>query len=80
MRLVKMLHLSVPETSYSSSEGEDDFYDANDDPFSSQVTTPRWVPNSHLKCVWKFHIDFHVDFTDRMKTQIVDNLRWRIYR
>lgn len=30
----------VPETSYSSSEGEDDFYDANDDPFSSQVTTP----------------------------------------
>lgn len=34
----------VPETSYSSSEGEDDFYDANDDPFSSQVTTPtRWV-------------------------------------
>lgn len=39
----KMLNLSVqvPETSYSSSEGEDDFYDANDDPFSSQVTTPR---------------------------------------
>lgn len=35
---------NVPETSYSSSEGEDDFYDANDDPFSSQVTTPsRWV-------------------------------------
>lgn len=30
----------VPELSYSSSEGEDDFYDANDDPFSSQVTTP----------------------------------------
>lgn len=45
MTLGKMLHLSVPETSYSSSEGEDDFYDANDDPFSSQVTTPtRWVP------------------------------------
>lgn len=39
-----MLNLSVPETSYSSSEGEDDFYDANDDPFSSQVTTPTgWV-------------------------------------
>lgn len=43
MTIETMLHLSVPETSYSSSEGEDDFYDANDDPFSSQVTTPRWV-------------------------------------
>ncbi|XP_055611984.1 oxysterol-binding protein-related protein 9 isoform X1 [Uranotaenia lowii] len=33
--------ISVPETSYSSSEGEDDFYDANDDPFtSSQLNTP----------------------------------------
>lgn len=32
---------TVPETSYSSSEGEDDFYDANDSPFSvSQATTP----------------------------------------
>lgn len=30
----------VPEISYSSSEGEDDYYDANDDAFSSQVTTP----------------------------------------
>lgn len=27
--------LQVPETSYSSSEGEDDFYDAHDKPFSS---------------------------------------------
>uniref|UniRef100_A0AAG5DAP8 Oxysterol-binding protein n=2 Tax=Anopheles atroparvus TaxID=41427 RepID=A0AAG5DAP8_ANOAO len=33
--------ISVPETSYSSSEGEDDFFDANDDPFtSSQLNTP----------------------------------------
>lgn len=29
------LGLIVPETSYSSSEGEDDFYDAYDDPFTS---------------------------------------------
>lgn len=26
----------APETSYSSSEGEDDFFDANDDPYSNQ--------------------------------------------
>ncbi|KAB0805485.1 hypothetical protein PPYR_02455 [Photinus pyralis] len=34
--------LAVPEMSYSSSEGEDDFYDANDSPFTpgSQVPTP----------------------------------------
>ncbi|XP_062544680.1 oxysterol-binding protein-related protein 9 isoform X2 [Armigeres subalbatus] len=32
---------TVPETSYSSSEGEDDFFDANDDPFtSSQLNSP----------------------------------------
>ncbi|CRK98250.1 CLUMA_CG011612, isoform A [Clunio marinus] len=37
---IDVLPITVPETSYSSSEGEDDFYDANDDPFSSQVTTP----------------------------------------
>lgn len=30
--------LAVPETSYSSSEGEDDFYDANDNPYSSSVS------------------------------------------
>lgn len=30
----------VPETSYSSSEGEDDFYDAFDDPFSSHGNSP----------------------------------------
>lgn len=30
--------LLVPETSYSSSEGEDDFYDANDNPYSSSVS------------------------------------------
>lgn len=30
--------LAVPETSYSSSEGEDDFYDANDSPFSSSIS------------------------------------------
>lgn len=35
--------LAVPEMSYSSSEGEDDFFDANDIPFSggSQLPTPR---------------------------------------
>lgn len=34
--------LVVPEMSYSSSEGEDDFYDANDSPFTpgSQAPTP----------------------------------------
>lgn len=36
--------LVVPDTSYSSSEGEDDFYDANDDPFgnlhNSSTTRP----------------------------------------
>lgn len=36
-----ILTLIVPETSYSSSEGEDDFFDANDDPFSSQGNSPR---------------------------------------
>lgn len=30
--------LLVPETSYSSSEGEDDFYDANDNPYSSSAS------------------------------------------
>ena len=31
----------MPETSYSSSEGEDDFFDANDDTFmSSHMNTP----------------------------------------
>ncbi|KAL9915793.1 oxysterol-binding protein-related protein 9 [Glossina fuscipes fuscipes] len=30
----------VPETSYSSSEGEDDYYDANDDPFTSLGSSP----------------------------------------
>lgn len=30
--------LAVPETSYSSSEGEDDFYDANDNPYSSSMS------------------------------------------
>ncbi|GLV39794.1 uncharacterized protein CBL_08140 [Carabus blaptoides fortunei] len=32
--------LVVPETSYSSSEGEDDFFDANDSPFTSTTQTP----------------------------------------
>jgi len=33
--------ISVPEMSYSSSEGEEDFYDANDSPYSgSQTATP----------------------------------------
>ncbi|KAF2893863.1 hypothetical protein ILUMI_12304 [Ignelater luminosus] len=37
--------LAVPEMSYSSSEGEDDFYDANDSPFTpgSQAPTPTGV-------------------------------------
>lgn len=30
--------LLVPETSYSSSEGEDDFFDANDNPYSSSAS------------------------------------------
>ncbi|KAH8327327.1 hypothetical protein KR074_010199, partial [Drosophila pseudoananassae] len=34
------LGLVVPETSYSSSEGEDDFYDAYDDPFTSLGSSP----------------------------------------
>lgn len=34
------LGLVVPETSYSSSEGEDDFYDAYDDPFTSVANSP----------------------------------------
>lgn len=34
--------LVVPDMSYSSSEGEEDFYDANDSPFTpgSQIATP----------------------------------------
>ncbi|XP_017027575.1 oxysterol-binding protein-related protein 9 isoform X1 [Drosophila kikkawai] len=34
------LGLVVPETSYSSSEGEEDFYDAYDDPFTSLGSSP----------------------------------------
>ncbi|XP_030558343.1 oxysterol-binding protein-related protein 9 isoform X2 [Drosophila novamexicana] len=34
------LGLVVPETSYSSSEGEEDFYDAYDDPFTSVGSSP----------------------------------------
>ncbi|XP_017838261.1 oxysterol-binding protein-related protein 9 isoform X1 [Drosophila busckii] len=34
------LSLAVPETSYSSSEGEEDYYDANDDPFTSLGSSP----------------------------------------
>ncbi|XP_017960205.1 oxysterol-binding protein-related protein 9 isoform X2 [Drosophila navojoa] len=34
------LGLVVPETSYSSSEGEEDFYDAYDDPFTSLGNSP----------------------------------------
>ncbi|CAD7077365.1 unnamed protein product [Hermetia illucens] len=34
------MSLIVPETSYSSSEGEEDFYDANDDLFVSQGSSP----------------------------------------
>lgn len=36
-----VMTLLVPETSYSSSEGEDDFYDADDnEPFGSQGNSP----------------------------------------
>ncbi|CAG9858970.1 unnamed protein product [Phyllotreta striolata] len=37
--------LVVPDMSYSSSEGEDDFYDANDSPFSggSQIPSPASI-------------------------------------
>lgn len=41
-----VLGFVVPETSYSSSEGEDDFYDANDDPFTSQGNSPACRPFS----------------------------------
>lgn len=34
------LGLIVPATSYSSSEGEEDFYDAYDDPFTSIGSSP----------------------------------------
>ncbi|XP_036332645.1 uncharacterized protein LOC118743988 [Rhagoletis pomonella] len=34
------LAVDVPETSYSSSEDEEDFYDANDDPFTSMGNSP----------------------------------------
>ncbi|XP_026842823.1 oxysterol-binding protein-related protein 9 isoform X1 [Drosophila persimilis] len=34
------LGLVVPETSYSSSEGEEDFYDAHDDPYTSLGSSP----------------------------------------
>lgn len=43
--------LLVPETSYSSSEGEDDFYDATENPYSSQssikdeIEAPEAVPS-----------------------------------
>nr|XP_023024063.1 oxysterol-binding protein-related protein 9 [Leptinotarsa decemlineata] len=37
--------LAVPDMSYSSSEGEEDFYDANDSPFTpgSQIPTPTSI-------------------------------------
>lgn len=35
---VASMQLVVPETSYSSSEGEDDFFDANDAPFTPTAT------------------------------------------
>lgn len=40
--LASTTSLAVPDMSYSSSEGEDDFFDANDSPFTagSQVVTP----------------------------------------
>ncbi|XP_023158611.1 oxysterol-binding protein-related protein 9 isoform X1 [Ceratitis capitata] len=37
------LAVDVPETSYSSSEDEEDFYDANDDPFTSMGNSPSYA-------------------------------------
>ncbi|XP_067632976.1 oxysterol-binding protein-related protein 9 isoform X2 [Eurosta solidaginis] len=37
------LAVDVPEISYSSSEDEEDFYDANDDPFASMGNTPIYT-------------------------------------
>ncbi|XP_017475614.1 PREDICTED: oxysterol-binding protein-related protein 9 isoform X2 [Rhagoletis zephyria] len=40
------LAVDVPETSYSSSEDEEDFYDANDDPFTSMGNSPSYATRS----------------------------------
>lgn len=44
MTNAKLAQLHVPETSYSSSEGEDDFYDANEAPFSSSKDQGKLSP------------------------------------
>lgn len=47
------MQLLVPETSYSSSEGEDDFYDANDNPFSSSASLKEQEEAGEHKVVKK---------------------------
>uniref|UniRef100_A0A182QKQ0 Oxysterol-binding protein n=1 Tax=Anopheles farauti TaxID=69004 RepID=A0A182QKQ0_9DIPT len=52
--------ISVPETSYSSSEGEDDFFDANDSPFtSSQLNTPTSNTRTLSEHTARLSVDEH---------------------
>ncbi|XP_073844204.1 oxysterol-binding protein-related protein 9 isoform X1 [Musca autumnalis] len=53
----------VPETSYSSSEGEEDFYDANDDPFTSIVSSP-------VGCTRGFSVDTSSPSTNEKPPEI----------
>ncbi|CAO1403299.1 unnamed protein product [Diamesa serratosioi] len=59
---------AVPETSYSSSEGEEDFYDANDDPFSSQVTTPTSNIRTITEPASRLSDDRYVTADDNLST------------
>lgn len=66
--------LLVPETSYSSSEGEDDFYDANDNPYSSaaslkdpevkpvDMTDDRKNPATEISSNPPFRTDGSIDY------------------
>ncbi|CAG9804550.1 unnamed protein product [Chironomus riparius] len=60
--------VQVPETSYSSSEGEEDFYDANDDPFSSQVTTPTSHNRTIVEPISRLSDDPFVTANDNTST------------
>lgn len=57
------MQLHVPETSYSSSEGEDDFYDATENPFSSSASlkeeenTDKSSPAITAKSTWSSQRD-----------------------
>lgn len=44
----KLAQLHVPETSYSSSEGEDDFYDANEAPFFGSKEQGKFTQKHNL--------------------------------